>query len=99
MALAYTRAVSPAFANCELTHLNRQPISSERAQAQHRTYEQALENAGFDVVRLPDLPTHADGCFVEDTAILLGDHAGITRPGAPSRRPEAESTAAGLPHR
>lgn len=99
MALAFTRAVSPAFANCELTHLGRQPISPERAVAQHQAYEQALERAGLKVVRLPDLPNHADGVFVEDTAILLGEHAVITRPGAPSRRPEADSTAEALAER
>lgn len=99
MPVAFTRAVSPRFANCELTHLDRQSISPERAAAQHRAYEQALERAGMEVVRLPDLPTHADGVFVEDTAVILGDHAIITRPGAPSRRPEADSTAAALSNR
>ena len=99
MALAFTRAVSPAFANCELTHLDREVISPERAAEQHRAYEQALERAGFEVVRLPELPTHADGVFVEDTAVILGDHAVITRPGAPSRRPEADNTAEALSDR
>ncbi|GAA4017622.1 arginine deiminase family protein [Sphingomonas swuensis] len=99
MPTAFTRAVSPTFADCELTHLGRQPIDLDRAAAQHVAYERALERAGFDVVRLPDLPTHADGVFVEDTAVLLGNHAVITRPGAPSRRPEADSTAAALADR
>jgi dimethylargininase len=99
MPLAFTRAVSPRFATCELTHLDRQPISPERAAAQHRAYEAALEGAGFDVVRLPELPAHADGVFVEDTAVILGEHAVITRPGAPSRRPEADSTATCLAER
>jgi dimethylargininase len=85
--------------NCELTHLGRQPIDPARAAAQHLAYEQALTNSGLEVVRLPDLPDHADGVFVEDTAILLGEHAVITRPGAPSRRPEADSTAQALADR
>ena len=55
MATAFTRAVSPAFANCELTHLGRQPIDPQRAAAQHRAYEQALARAGLTVERLPDL--------------------------------------------
>lgn len=99
MALAFTRAVSPTFAHCELTHLGRQPISPERATQQHRAYEEALAAAGLEVVRLPDLPNHADGVFVEDTAVILGGHAIITRPGAPSRRPEADSTAEALSER
>ena len=99
MPTAFTRAVSPAFAHCELTHLGRQPIDLDRAANQHRAYEQALARAGFTVERLPDLPFHADGVFVEDTAIILGQHAVITRPGAPSRRPEADSTAQALASR
>lgn len=99
MPTAYTRSVSPRFATCELTHLDRQPIDPDRAAAQHRAYEQALEQAGFTVERLPDLPNHADGVFVEDTAVILGEHAVITRPGAASRRPEADSTAAALADR
>lgn len=99
MPTAFTRGVSPRLANCELTHLNRDPISADLAAAQHAAYEQAIAGAGFDVVRLPDLPNHADSVFVEDTAILLGDHAIITRPGADSRRAEAESTAAALAER
>ena len=43
--------------------------------------------------RSDDFP---DGVFVEDTALLLGDHAVILRPGAASRAGETESTAQGL---
>jgi dimethylargininase len=96
MPRAYTRAVSPRLAECELTHLDREPISAETAAKQHGAYEQAIAAAGFELVRMPDLDAHADGVFVEDTAILLGDHAVITRPGAKSRRPETDSTAAAL---
>jgi dimethylargininase len=96
MPRAYTRAVSARLAECELTHFDRQAISPETAAKQHDAYEQALAAAGYDVVRMPDLDAHADGVFVEDTAILLRDHAVITRPGAESRRPETDSTAAAL---
>ena len=96
MPKAFTRAVSPRLAECELTHLSRVPIDVENAGAQHSAYERALADAGFDVIRLPDLPDHADGVFVEDTALLLDGHAVITRPGAASRAPETSSTAAGL---
>ena len=99
MRLAFTRSVSPKIADCELTHLSRDPISAERAHDQHAAYEQALADSGFKVVRLPELQDHPDAVFVEDTAILLGEHAVITRPGAESRRAETESTAAGLADR
>ena len=96
MRKAFTRAVSPKLAECELTHLSRVPIDVSKAEAQHSSYECALAEAGFEVIRLPNLPEHADGVFVEDTALLLDGHAVITRPGAASRAPETSSTAAGL---
>jgi len=99
MRRAFTRAVSPLLADCELTHLERVEIDAQTAIAQHAAYEQALANAGFDLVRLPDLPDHPDAVFVEDNALLLGGHAVILRPGAASRAGETPSTAAGLePH-
>lgn len=99
MPLAFTRAVSTRLPECALTHLGRQPIDVARAAEQHAGYEQALRDAGYEVVRLPEMPDDPDAVFVEDTAILLGDHAIITRPGAPSRAREIFSTAEGLkPH-
>jgi dimethylargininase len=96
MSTAYTRALSPRLAECELTHLQAAPIDLARAEAQHRAYEDALAEAGFTVARLPALPDHPDGVFVEDTALILGRHAIITRPGAASRADEARSTADAL---
>lgn len=96
MSRAFTRLVSPRIAECALTHLARQPIDPIHAASQHAAYERALADAGFEVVRLPELADDPDAVFVEDTAILLGGHAVITRPGAPSRAGEVESTAAGL---
>lgn len=96
MPLAFTRAVSPRIAECALTHLDRRLIDPDLAAAQHGSYEQALKGAGFDIVRLPYLAEDPDAVFVEDTAVLLGEHAVITRPGAASRADETSSTAAGL---
>lgn len=93
---AYTRAVSPRLAECALTHFARQPIDAARATTQHQAYEAALTAAGLAIERLPPLPDHPDGVFVEDTALILGDHAVITRPGAASRAGETESTATRL---
>ena len=93
---AFTRAVSPRLPECALTHLDRVPIDVARAVQQHSRYESALSGAGFEIVRLPDLPDDPDGVFVEDTALLLDGHAIITRPGAASRADEVHSTASGL---
>ncbi|NUS99748.1 MAG: dimethylargininase [Sphingomonas sp.] len=99
MPKAFTRAVSPRLSECELTHQERVPLDAGRAAAQHDAYERALTKAGYEVIRLPDLPDHPDAVFVEDTALLLGSHAVILRPGAASRSAETISTAEGLaPH-
>ena len=94
--LAFTRAVPESIARCELTHVARAPIDVGRARAQHAAYERALEAAGCEVVRLPELPAHPDSVFVEDAAVVLAELAIATRPGARSRRDEVESVAAGL---
>jgi dimethylargininase len=96
MRRAFTRAVSTRLAECALTHLERTPIEVAKAAAQHAAYEQALSEAGFELIRLPELPDDPDAVFVEDTALLLDGHAIITRPGAASRAGEPESTASGL---
>ena len=89
MPIAFTRAVSPRLTECALTHLERQPIDLARAVAQHASYERALEDAGLELCRLEPLDDQPDGVFVEDTALLLGEHAIITRPGVTrgSRKP------------
>ena len=49
---AFTRAVSPRIAECQLTHLERMPIDPAKAAAQHAAYEWALADAGFEIVRM-----------------------------------------------
>jgi len=97
--IAFTRSVPPSIINCELTHLEREPIDFERAAEQHQLYEKALIKAGCTIHRLPSLPDLPDSVFVEDTAVVLRELAIITRPGAESRRSEVTSVAEALrPH-
>jgi dimethylargininase len=96
MLIAYTRAVSPTLADCELTHLEREPLDVARAMQEHAAYEAVLARLGANVQHLQPEPDLPDAVFVEDTAIVLDEIAVITRPGAPTRRPEAASTAAAL---
>src|SRR5258706_6045909 len=93
MLVAVTRAVSPTLAECELTHLPRDPIDVAKAVAEHACYEEALRSLGATVVHAPPEPTLPDAVFVEDTALALDEVAVITRPGAASRRSETESMA------
>jgi dimethylargininase len=91
MLLACTRAVSPTLADCELTHLQREPIDVTRAAAEHAAYEDLLTRLGVTVCRLPAEPDLPDAVFVEDAAVVLDEIAIIARPGAPSRRAEIRS--------
>ena len=94
--VAITRAVSPAIVNCQLTHLARDPIDVERANAQHEEYERALERLGCSVTRLAAGLEMPDSVFIEDTAIVLDEMAVVTRPGAVSRRGETPDVARAL---
>jgi dimethylargininase len=96
MRIALTREVSPAIGECELTHLPRCRIDVSRAQSQHATYEQCLARLGCQLRRLSAEPRLPDSVFVEDTCVVLDELAVITRPGAPSRRPETASVAEAL---
>lgn len=90
---AITRPPGIRLADCELTYLERAPIDLQRARSQHRAYESALRQFGIDVLSLPADDDHPDACFVEDTAVLLGQLAVMLRPGAASRRGEIEPIA------
>lgn len=94
--VAITRQVSPAFAACELTHLERVPIDLDRARTQHHAYEQALVAAGGLVQQLAADADIPDSVFVEDCAIVFPELAIITRPGAAPRRAETPAVARAL---
>lgn len=68
----------------------------ERALAQHAGYCRALERCGLSLVRLEADPRYPDSTFVEDTALVVGERALLTRPGAPSRAGEVEAIAPAL---
>lgn len=66
------------------------------ALAQHEAYCSALRDAGLAVTVLEADPIYPDGCFVEDTAVVLAHCAVITLPGAPSRQGEEQAIEAVL---
>lgn len=91
------RAVSSAIDKqlCELTCIERQPISFAVVEEQHLAYVQVFrdmiaEGYNVELIELPALNELPDSMFVEDVAMLYNDCAVITRPGAPSRRPEVD---------
>lgn len=86
---ALIRDVSPAFADA--LSANPQPIDVALARQHHAAYRAALEACGATVLRVAGDAFHPDCCFVEDTAVVIGGRALITRPGAPSRRGETDA--------
>ena len=61
------------------------------ALAQHQTYCRALESCGLELTVLPPELRYPDSTFVEDAAVLTGQSAILTRPGAVSRRGEVDT--------
>lgn len=91
MKIAITRGVSPRFAECELTHLERAPIDLAGAHAEHAAYLQTLRDLGVLVIELPAIAEHPDCMFVEDAALAYPECAVITRPGSATRRGETSA--------
>ena len=93
---ALMRGVPSSFPHALAAAAPASPIDVALARAQHAAYRAALEAAGVAVTLLPADEACPDCCFVEDTAVVAGGVALVTRPGAASRRPEVEAIAAAL---
>jgi dimethylargininase len=85
---ALVRRPSPRLAEGLVTHLERRPVDVALALTQWGAYVAALEAAGWETVDVPPADDCPDGVFVEDTLVIHGEVAVLTRPGAESRRPE-----------
>jgi dimethylargininase len=93
---ALVRRPSPRLAEGLVTHVERQRVDVDVAVEQWAAYVDALAGVGWDVVEVVAAPHCPDSVFVEDTAVVYGDLAVITRPGARERRPETPAVAASL---
>ena len=90
---ALVRRPSPRLADGLLTQLDRVPVDIGLAGEQWAAYVAALTRNGWATVEVPAADDCPDGVFVEDTVVMIGATAVITRPGAASRRPETSGTA------
>ncbi len=95
MPLALLREVSPSFADAIVAHGGRRP-DVDLAIEQHSRYRAAIEAAGYEVEVLSGDSDHPDCVFIEDTAVVVGDIAVATRPGAEARRGEVGPVATRL---
>jgi dimethylargininase len=85
---AITRGVSRSIRACELTYRSREHIDYEKAAAQLERYCQLLRKWDVDLMTMPVNDTYPDGCFVQDTAIILDEVCVMASMGAEARRGE-----------
>lgn len=93
---ALCRAIPDTFDRAVVRTAPAETIRVDIARRQHLAYVRALESLGVAVIVLPADPRYPDCCFVEDSVVVAGETALITRLGAPSRRGEEAAVAAAL---
>ena len=91
MLLAMTHLPSPKLQECELTFVQSEPISLEKATLQHTAYGEMLERCGAKVMVLDENLACPDSVFVEDPIIVFDEVAVLTSMGVESRRAESAS--------
>ncbi|MBZ0237886.1 MAG: dimethylargininase [Deltaproteobacteria bacterium] len=94
--LALVRSIPDSYAQALTAVPADPPIDVIEARAQHAAYAVALAGLGVEVITLAADEAHPDCVFVEDAAVVAGEVAVITRPGAPSRQGEVDAVAAAL---
>jgi dimethylargininase len=96
------RRPSPRLADGLLTHLERTPVDLDLAMVQWASYVEAWRSEGWQAIEVESADDCPDAAFVEDTVVVCGDLAIVSRPGAGKRRPETagtEETLRGLGYR
>lgn len=92
MTTALVRRPGPRLDEGLLTHLERSPVDVDLARRQWTNYVTVFTDHGWNVVEVEPADDCPDAVFVEDTVVVFGDLAVITRPGAESRKPETAGT-------
>jgi dimethylargininase len=75
-----------------VTYGDRVPADAMLAARQHAGYVAAVADAGWEIREVPPADDLPDSAFVEDTVVVCGDLAVLTRPGAVERRAELAGT-------
>ena len=93
---ALVRRPGPRLAEGLVTHIDRTPVDVALAMRQWDGYVQALQDEGWETLEVPPADDCPDAVFVEDTVVVYGDLAVVSRPGADERKPETAGTEATL---
>jgi dimethylargininase len=94
--IALVRRPSPRMADGIVTHIDRTPVDTERAAAQHAAYVDALAAAGWEIREVEPADDLPDSAFIEDTMVVCDGLAVLTRPGAPARQAEVAGAEAAV---
>ena len=86
--IALVRSVPATFDRALVAEPRASAIDVALARRQHLGYRAALATYGFEVHALPSDDRYPDSVFVEDTVVIVGPTALVTRPGADERRGE-----------
>ncbi|MDP3968515.1 MAG: arginine deiminase family protein [Nocardioides sp.] len=89
---ALVRRPSPNLDEGLVTHIERSPVDVALARRQWEGYVAALDAAGWQTLEVPPADDCPDAAFVEDTVVMYGATAVVSRPGAPERQPETDGT-------
>ena len=85
---AIVRPPPNSFSRCISSHPDAKTVDLDLARAQHKKYCQVLQDHGLEIIELQPEESQPDCCFVEDTAVIVGQKALITRMRFESRRGE-----------
>jgi dimethylargininase len=91
----FARPISARYDHCLRSDAGA-TIDVAHAKTQHAGYLAVIRALGIPVELVPADDASPDACFVEDTAVVTGTHALVTRPGAPSRQGEVDAVAGAL---
>jgi dimethylargininase len=75
-----------------VTYAEREPVDVALAAKQHDAYVAALRACGWEIREVAQDDSLPDSAFVEDTVVVCGDLAVLTRPGAAERQAEVAGT-------
>lgn len=93
---ALVRRPSSRLAEGIVTYIERSVVDVGLARRQHDGYRAALAGHGWQVHEVPAAEDCPDSVFIEDAVVVCDGTAVITRPGAPSRRPETDAAEAAV---
>ena len=86
--IALVRRPSSRMADGIVTYGERAEVDPELALEQHTAYVDALKDGGWSIREVAPADELPDSAFVEDTVVVCGRMAVLTRPGASERQAE-----------